>query len=145
MDREVSLELVGGTVDRCTRALLERERIDLDVVLAPGNPLVAYQRAEVSVLPSLEDGSPFAAAEAMSCGLPLVITDSCGAAEWVDDDRTGWIVASRSVDALENALRTAVRRRPDLEAMGDAARAATVRRADSRACNAALRDWVLAG
>ena len=145
MRGEVTLEIVGGTVDRCTRLLLAREARDLPVTVAPGDPRPAFHRADLSVLPTLEDGSPFAAAEAMACGLPIVVTDSCGSREWVERDRSGWIVPARSVDALENVFRTALNRRDELRAMGQAARAATERRADPAICHEALRQWVLSG
>jgi glycosyltransferase involved in cell wall biosynthesis len=138
-----TLELVGGTVDRCTRSLLEREASGLAVVSAPGDPRPAFARAEVSVLPTLEDGSPFAAAEAMASGLPLIVTNCCGAREWVDAGRTGWIVPGRDPDALMHALQDAIRRRAELPAMGRAARAATELRADARRCHAALRAWAV--
>ena len=144
LDTRVSVELVGGTVDRCTRGLLETERSGLDVTIAPGDPVAAFHRAEVSVLPTLEDGSPFAAAEAMSCGRPLVITDCCGAAEWVEHERTGWVVPGRDPGAIATALVRALDRRAALQSMGEAARRATERRADWRACDPEVARWVLA-
>ena len=66
-----------------SKALLARERVGLDVIVKPGDPVMAYHRAELFVLPSLEDGFGFVVAEAMSWGVPVVVTDQCGAAEWV--------------------------------------------------------------
>jgi glycosyltransferase involved in cell wall biosynthesis len=143
LQRSVALEIVGGTVDRCTRRMLEERTGALDLRVAPGNPRAAYHRAELSVLPTLEDGSPFAAAEAMASALPLVVTPACGAAEWVDAGRTGWVVPARDAGAIAGALADALRRRGDLPAMGRAARADTERRAGSAACDAAVAAWVL--
>lgn len=142
---QVCLELVGGTTDRCTRRLLAREADGLDVRVAPGEPLPAYHRAEVSVLPTLEDGSPFAVAEAMACGLPAVVTSCCGAREWIDPGRTGWIVPPRDAGALADVLADAVRRRSHLREMGRAARQAAERRADPATCDAAVRRWLELG
>lgn len=142
MTGQVSLELVGGTADRCTRRLLAREAAGLDVRVAPGDPLQAYLRAEVSVLPTLEDGSPFAVAEAMACGLPVVVTDCCGAAEWIEPGRSGWVVAARDADALAEALADALRRRTDLRVMGRAARDAAERRADALVVHPLVAQWV---
>ena len=88
----VRLEIIGGTGNRGSRWLFARERAGLDVVLAAGDPVPAYHRAELFVLPSLEDGFGFVAAEAMACGIPVVVTDQCGAAEWVTDGETGWVI-----------------------------------------------------
>jgi glycosyltransferase involved in cell wall biosynthesis len=78
-----ALTIVGATGDRCSRRLFAAESAGLPVTAAPGDPVPVYRRSELMVLPTLEDGSPFAAAEAMASGLPLVVTASCGAAEWV--------------------------------------------------------------
>lgn len=145
LEGSVAVEIVGGTVDRCTRRLLEERTGARDLRVAPGDPRGAYHRAELSVLPTLEDGSPFAAAEAMACALPIVVTPACGAAEWVDPGRTGWIVPARDAGAIAGALADALRRRGDLPAMGRAARADTERRAGRDACDAAVAAWVLAG
>lgn len=145
MNSALALEIVGATVDRCTRALLETERVGVDLTLSSGDPRPAYQRAELSVLPTLEDGSPFAAAEAMACGLPLVITAACGASEWVAHQLSGWVIPSRSVEAIEAVFREALIRREHLPKMGATARDFTVQRADPDLCGARLRDWVLAG
>jgi glycosyltransferase involved in cell wall biosynthesis len=140
----LSLDVIGGTVDRCTSRLLARHARGLDVRARPGDPREAYHRAELSVLPTLEDGSPFAAAEAMASGLPLVVTDACGAREWVEHGRSGWIVPARDADAIAAALADARRRRDELEAMGREARLATERRADPAPCDRAVAEWVTA-
>jgi glycosyltransferase involved in cell wall biosynthesis len=118
----VRLEIVGGTGDRGSRWLFARERAGLNVAVAAGNPIPAYHRAELFVLPSLEDGFGFVAAEAMACGVPVVVTDQCGAAEWVATGETGWVVPAGNVDALADVLETAILRRSDLAEMGRHAR-----------------------
>jgi glycosyltransferase involved in cell wall biosynthesis len=131
LGRSVSLELVGGTGDRCCRMLLERERAGVDVKVAPGDPRPALARSEIFALPTLEDGSPFAVAEAMSSGRAIVTTSSTGAAEWVRPGETGWIVSPASEDALKAALEQACARRADLGVMGRQARLDTERRVAS--------------
>ena len=50
------------------------------------------------VLPTLEDGSPFAVAEAMACGLPVIVTDSCGSGGiGCGPGGTGWVRARREM------------------------------------------------
>ena len=66
----IRVEFVGSTGDRGSRQLFARESVGLDVIANPGDPIPAYHRAEVLVLPSLEDGFGFVTAEAMACGLP---------------------------------------------------------------------------
>lgn len=59
------------------------------------------------VLPSLAEGMPNAALEAMACGLPLVLSDTGGSAELVDGN--GCIVPVGDADALAYALHDALR------------------------------------
>ena len=137
----VSLHMIGATGDRCCRRLLEREREGLDVQVAPGDPRPALARAEVFVLPTLEDGSPFAVAEAMASARPVITTTSTGAAEWVRPFETGWVVPPANDEALAGAFRQALDARALLGRMGAAARADTECRAGDR-CADALAEWV---
>ncbi len=124
----VRIELVGATGDRGARRLLARERVGLAVEVRPGDPLPAYHRAELFVLPSLEDGFGFVVAEAMACGLAVVVTNQCGAAEWVRPGETGWMVSAGSADALAAVLEQALADRDRLAELGRAARRAVAAR-----------------
>jgi UDP-glucose:(heptosyl)LPS alpha-1,3-glucosyltransferase len=57
-----------------------------------------YGAADVFVLPTLYDPFPNAALEAMACGLPVIVTPQCGAAELVGEGESGMIC-----DALDEA------------------------------------------
>ncbi len=108
----VQLEIVGGTGDRGTRWLLNRELQGLDVRIRAGDPRPTYHKAEIFVLPSLEDGFGFVAAEAMACGLPIVVTNQCGASEWVRDKETGFVIPAGEVGSLVAVLKCAGRGPP---------------------------------
>lgn len=62
-----------------------------------------YGAADIFALPTLYDPFPNAALEALACGLPLVTTTTCGAAELVTADN-GAVVAANDVAALAAAL-----------------------------------------
>lgn len=117
------LRIVGATGDRECASLYKRAVAGLDVTALPGDPLPAYHEAELLVLPSLEDGFGFVVAEAMACGLPVIVTSACGAAEWVTPGETGWIIPPADESALAAALREACAKRTGLPAMGQEARA----------------------
>jgi glycosyltransferase involved in cell wall biosynthesis len=140
MDAKIDLEIVGATGDPSCRKLFQRESAGLNLRCAPGDP-IAYQRAELFVMPTLEDGSPFAVAEAMASGLPVIVTDCCGAAEWVRPSESGWVVPGGDAGALVRAIEDATRRRNDLRAMGQRAREDTERRAGLH-CLVPLREWI---
>jgi glycosyltransferase involved in cell wall biosynthesis len=60
--------------------------------------------ADVFVLPSLHEGMPLAAMEAMEAGLPVVATRVIGSAEVVIDGVTGLVTPAGDATALGGAL-----------------------------------------
>ena len=59
-----------------------------------------YGAADAFVLPTLYDPCPNAALEAMACGLPVITSTRCGAAELVLEHEAGFVCPSRDVDSL---------------------------------------------
>jgi UDP-glucose:(heptosyl)LPS alpha-1,3-glucosyltransferase len=76
------------------------------LVGAQDDPKPFYGAADVFVLPSLYDPCPNAALEAMACGLPVVTSTKCGAAELVIEHDAGFVCAARDLDALTTHMRT---------------------------------------
>jgi glycosyltransferase involved in cell wall biosynthesis len=62
-------------------------------------------RWDVFVMPSLEEGFPIAALDAMAAGLPVVATSVGGVPELIEHGITGWLVPPRDADALASRLR----------------------------------------
>lgn len=61
-----------------------------------------YQKSNVFVLPSLNEGMSNTMLEALACGLPLVATDTGGTKELVQDGQNGFIVKMKdSKDLIE--------------------------------------------
>ena len=63
-----------------------------------------YNAADISVIPSLEEGFGIPAAEAMGCELPVVSTDAGGLVEVVKDGISGLIVPKADEKALAEAI-----------------------------------------
>jgi len=59
-----------------------------------------FGAADVFVLPTFYDPCPNAALEAMACGLPVVTSTKCGAAELVTEHDAGFVCPARDIDAL---------------------------------------------
>lgn len=79
-----------------------------------------YGAADLFVMPTREDVWGLVVNEAMSYGLPVISTDRCGAAlALIEDGVNGFIVPTENVDALKEAIRTALQ--SDLKSMGAAA------------------------
>jgi glycogen synthase len=78
--------------------------------------------ARLAVVPSRWDNFPNTCIEAMSSGLPVLVSPTGGMTEMVEDGVTGWIAPSQSPADLGEALRRALATAPDQgQAMGRAA------------------------
>jgi glycosyltransferase involved in cell wall biosynthesis len=133
----VALEIAGSTGTRSARALFDRLRQGLPIVMHPQDPVPVYHRAELLVFPSLHDGFGFVVAEAMACGLPVIVTSDTGAAEWVTPE-SGWIVPPANSEGIAAALAAAMTRRAELPEMGRRARAAVLNRIAQRSSSLPL-------
>ena len=64
-----------------------------------------YETADILVLPSIHEGSPNALLEAMSCGLPAIVSDaSPGPLELVTDEITGLVFRAGDAEGLAGAI-----------------------------------------
>lgn len=77
-----------------------------------------YGAADAFVLPALYDPQPNAALEALACGLPVVTSSKCGAAELVAEGQSGFVRDALDIDGLAAAMLSAVEgsRNPGLRA-----------------------------
>ncbi|MFQ5577265.1 MAG: glycosyltransferase [Anaerolineae bacterium] len=80
-------------------------------------------RSDIFVLPSLWEGLPVSAIEAMAAARPVVLTDVGGNRELVEPDRHGLIVPPNNPGALAEALLALLNDPSRRLAMGHAARA----------------------
>ncbi|WP_071189445.1 glycosyltransferase family 4 protein [Trichormus sp. NMC-1] len=68
------------------------------------DPTRVFGKSSVLVLPSVEDGFGLVALEAMACGLPVIVTSHCGAADVVNNGINGFIVPPRDVEIMATHL-----------------------------------------
>jgi UDP-glucose:(heptosyl)LPS alpha-1,3-glucosyltransferase len=66
-----------------------------------------YGAADAFVLPTLYDPQPNAALEALACGLPLVTSSKCGAAELVKEGESGFVRDALDIAGFAEAMRAA--------------------------------------
>ena len=105
--RDAQLLVVGS--DRraaALRALAGRLGVEGRVRFVGGQADVRpfYGAADVFCLPTLYDPMPNAALEALACGLPVVTSSDCGAAELIEAGRNGFVCGARDVAALAGHL-----------------------------------------
>lgn len=109
------------------REELEALATDLGVahkVDLPGrvsDPFPHYRQASIFVLPSRWEGFPNTLMEAMSCGLPSIVSDATpGPLEVVRDHETGRVVPSDNVKALADAMLQMAREPQECQRLGEA-------------------------
>lgn len=124
--------------------LLDTAAVELVVLGAPRVPLDFYRQqypdftyeptrphagvldlmagCDVFCLPSIVEGRALVMQEAMSQGLPVIITPNTGGADLVIPDETGFLVPIRSPAAIAESIEWFLANRQELPRMGQAAR-----------------------
>jgi glycosyltransferase involved in cell wall biosynthesis len=102
------LHLLGG--GSMSAALQERvtslrllQQVRFHGRLDDAGMLALMQRCRASVSVPTSDATSVSVLESMACGLPIIATDLPANRQWVDE-RGGWIVAVRDIDALTHAF-----------------------------------------
>lgn len=99
------LLLIGGWSSRgMRRYLTDIVRRDRRIHICPGDPLPHLRGASVYVHPSYQDGWGYAPAEAMACGVPVIVTEDTGMKELISEGQNGFVVPTGSSDAIVAAL-----------------------------------------
>lgn len=80
------------------------------------------RNADVMICPSREDPMPTVAAEAMSYGVPCIVSDVTGTASYIREGKNGLIFESENAEALAYKIGRCIEDRDRLEQMGENAR-----------------------
>ncbi|MDO8649655.1 MAG: glycosyltransferase family 4 protein [Candidatus Peregrinibacteria bacterium] len=106
---EVSLEIIGeGREEATLRKLIRTSGAEDRITLRPTVPSIAsfYISLDALILPSREhDPFGLVAAEAMSLGVPVIVTTACGIAGSLADGEDAIIVEPDSQGALQQGIR----------------------------------------
>jgi glycosyltransferase involved in cell wall biosynthesis len=94
-----------SVLSQCARELGIRDNIVFTGLLNPVQRLEALIDADIFVFPSHSENFGMAVAEAMASGLPVVISDQVGIAEFIIANTAG-IVVPLEVNAFSEAIRT---------------------------------------
>jgi glycosyltransferase involved in cell wall biosynthesis len=82
----------------------------------------------VYVLPSVDEPYPMSVLEAMSVGLPVVVTDTCGLAPLIAESGCGIVVGSDDIESLVDAVSTILQTPGLADEMGENARRTVAQR-----------------
>jgi len=117
------LRVVGPRGDAA--GLLDGRAGERITVLGPvRQPELAEElrRADCLVLPSRNDSYGMVVAEALACGLPVLVSEMVGAKELVTPGRNGWIVPAGDAAALARQMAWCVRHRDAVRGMREQCR-----------------------
>jgi glycosyltransferase involved in cell wall biosynthesis len=111
---DAELVLIGPVMDTMEPTMNKYAGLYTHVPRVPHERLREhYGRSSVFVLPSVEDGFGYVTAEAMGCGLPVIVSSAAGSADMVEEGGNGYVVPRRSVEAIQEKLEE-LYRSPDL-------------------------------
>jgi glycosyltransferase involved in cell wall biosynthesis len=120
--------LLAGEIDRSFRPVLDRYRSFECVGTVPHSQVhEQYQKADVFVIPSLADSFGLVALEAMSAGLPVIVSENTGAADIIENGREGFVVPIRDAQQIAEKLTFLYENREQGTRMGMAAASAASR------------------
>ncbi len=84
--------------------------------------LQLMQSCDVLILPSIVEGRALVMQEAMSCGLPLIITPNTGGEDLIDEGKTGFLVPIRSPEKIAEKIAWFADHRESISEMNDLVR-----------------------
>ena len=120
-DRPVEFQLVGPMISPEVVGGMPENVRWLGARLQ-GGVGAAMRRADLFVLPSVEDAFGLVTLEAMASGLPVVVTDHVGASELISNRKDGMIVPAGDAESLAAAIAELVEHNDLRRALGRAAR-----------------------
>lgn len=109
-DQDYSLSVigVGEEADRLQQMAVElgiqQSVLFLGKIAADKVPLHIAE-ADCLVLPSRWDGWGVVVNEALQCGTPVIVSDTCGASSLIDDEKTGFVFESGNVEDMARCMR----------------------------------------
>jgi glycosyltransferase involved in cell wall biosynthesis len=117
--------ILAGPVDPAFRSVLDRYRgLYEEVGPIPHSQVPQrYLDADLFVMPSLADSFGLVVSEAMSTGLPVIVSENTGMADLITDGHDGFVVPIRNSAALAQKITFLYEHRDVCSTMGAAAMA----------------------
>lgn len=108
---ELRLSVIGGGSEaRALQALAHsfgiEDRVNFEGTVPSDKVQSRLASADVMVLPSRWDGWGMVVNEALSAGVPVIVSDRCGAADLVQPGVNGYVFRSEDVEDMRRCLRS---------------------------------------
>ena len=121
---DIKLKLIGsGKLGKKLKNIAQNIKTQIEFIdNIPNNQLPQLlNRCEIFILPSLYEGCPKALLEAMSCGLPVIGTDTEGIKEIVKHEENGYLCKT-DAKSIKEAIVNVLQNKELQEKMGENAR-----------------------
>ena len=105
LGEDFELHYTGGRATSREKHRMPPNMKDVGRLDSPLAVAAAMRSADALLLPSLSEGHPLVAIEAMACGLPVIGTHGTSIAEAVSDGKTGILCARNDASAFAEAAR----------------------------------------
>ena len=123
---DASLTFVGSGYENISRSeifnQLKSENINFIGSINQRYLPQIYSQSSIFIMPSVSDGFGLVALQAMSCGIPVIVSDKCGVSECVVDGKTGFIYQSGNYEKLSQLLNYCSNNMDEMKYMGKKAR-----------------------
>lgn len=121
LGKSAQLTLVGGTTSgpSILEAISNYENVNVLPHVSRdelGRFLSTYH---LFILPSLAEGFPLSAIEAMSCGIPVMISENSFGSDLIIDGSNGFLIAPRDAEIISNLIGELFSNRAKLEKCGN--------------------------
>lgn len=105
--KKVDLILVGqyDEKDELIKKYQKYSNIKFEGFVTQDIVATLYRESDVFVLPSLGDAMAQVGIEAMSCGLPIIVSDNTGVKDLITEGKEGYIVPASNQDALYEKMK----------------------------------------
>jgi glycosyltransferase involved in cell wall biosynthesis len=105
MNNDSSILIIKGSVPKHIKANLKGNVIVIDKSLNLTELVNLYHRADVFCLPSIDEGFGMVVLEAMSSGLPVILSENVGASDLIENYKEGIITKIRDVNGIANSMK----------------------------------------
>lgn len=99
--------IIGSNIDNNVMEIIKQKFRKLKKVKYTGylkDMNSFYKNSSIGVFPSLIDNGPSTVFEAMACGLPVIVTEGCGAKDIIEDGKEGFVLPIRDAQAIKEKI-----------------------------------------